>query len=174
MTQPRATDYQIDVSTARELMGIVLLPVDIRHEVLRQFRDKHGNGPLLDLFAQFIGLANSVIENNREMAELLLITEGGMDPQTAEKANLPTLFGALNGILLTEGVDQEKTCGGCAFRLGTCANQSPSTTCDADWCSNPGEEDFMCHEALDDQGNPKRKCTGFTQFRKRRAMSEAA
>ncbi|OWK35167.1 hypothetical protein FRUB_10009 [Fimbriiglobus ruber] len=95
-----------------------------------------------------------MVENNREMAELLLITEGGLSPDEAAKANLPTLFGALGGILLTEGVDQAKTCGGCAFRLGTCANQSPSTTCDADWCSHPGEQDFMCHEDLDDQGNP--------------------
>jgi hypothetical protein len=101
------------------------------------------------------------------MIELLLIAEGGMHPHEAERVNLPTLFGAPNGVLLAQGVDQTKTCGGCAFRLGTCANQSPSTTCDADWCSG-GEDHFMCHEDLDEAGNPTRKCTGFTQARRSR------
>jgi hypothetical protein len=174
MTQPRATDYRIDPQIARDILGIVTVPADIRREVLCWFRDKYGNEALLDLFAQFIGMANSVAENSREAVETLLVTEGGMQPHEAEKVNLPTMFGALSGILLTEGVDQAKTCGGCAFRLGTWANQSPSTTYDADWCSNPGEDDFHCHENLDVGGNPTRKCTGFTQFRRHRSRTTSA
>ena len=69
-----------------------------------------------------------------------------MHPQLAEKINLPTLFGALHGVVLAAGVKSDKTCGGCAFRLGTPANQSPITTGDADWYFHPGEGDCLCHE----------------------------
>lgn len=173
MTHSKAIDYSIDEADTRELLGIVSLPADYRGMLLTKYVAEHGTAALAELFAQFIGLANSVVANNREMAELLLITEGGMTPNAAEQANLPTIFGALNGILLAEGVDQAKTCGGCAFRLGSCANQSPVTTCDADWCSD-GEDQFMCHEDLDDVGKPTRKCTGFTQARKSRRKAGAA
>jgi hypothetical protein len=167
----RAADYSFSADEAKALMGITLLPNDLRHRALVAFMQERSVHALIQAFAQFIGLANSVVENNREMVELILITEGGMHPHTVEKANLPTIFGALNGVILTDGVDQTKTCGGCAYRLGTPANQSPCTTVDADWCAKT-EDKFLCHQDLDHKGNPTRKCTGFTQARKRRLASE--
>lgn len=173
MTDPKATDYAISDDDARELLGVVTLPHEYRSMLLTKYAAERGTVALAELFSQFIGLANSVVANNREMAEMLLITEAKMHPHEAEKVNLPTLFGALNGVILARGVDQSKTCGGCAFRLGTCANQSPSTTCDADWCSD-GEVQFMCHEDLDPAGNPTQKCTGFTQARRSRRKAGSA
>lgn len=159
------TDYAISAEDAGELLGAVLLPADIRREVLRRYCRARGRAALTNLFAEFIGLANSVIANNREMVETVLTTEADWHPHTSEKVNLPTLFGALQGICLATSVDPADLCGGCAFRLGTPANQSPSTTSDADWCSHPGETNFMCHEDLDDRGEPTRGCRGFAQTR---------
>jgi hypothetical protein len=164
----KACDYSFSVSDAKELLGAVLLPGDIRKLILKKYLKERGSEALVELFTQFIGMANSVIANNREVIEMELVTKDSMHPHTAEKINLPTLFGALNGVVIAAGVKQEKTCGGCAFRLGTPANQSPVTTCDADWCSHPDEVDFMCHEDLDDKGQPTKKCIGFAQERKKR------
>jgi hypothetical protein len=119
-------------------------------------------------------MANSVVANCREMAELLLITEGGVNPYAAEKINMPTLWGALGGVTLAEGINQSLTCMGCAFRLGTIANQSPITTLDADDCGNPGEPEFFCHEDLNEAGQPVRGCSGFAQLRAARKRQEAA
>lgn len=71
--------------------------------------------------------------------------------------------------MIAEGIAQDETlCGGCAFRLGTAANQSPITTIDADDCAHPGEQPFMCHETLDDNGNPQEACGGFAKARAKR------
>lgn len=166
MRPSKAVDYAFDEDEARELMGAVTLPHDYRAMLLTKYAADRGTIALAELFSQFIGLANSVVANNREMAEMVLIAEGGMQPHEAEKINLPTLFGALNGVLLAQDVDQAKTCGGCAFRIGSCANQSACTTADVEWCLS-GEDQFMCHENLDDAGNPTRKCTGYTQARRK-------
>lgn len=164
-----ATDYRLSREDAADFAGLVGFRHEIRMEVLAAYAKRNGPDAVLNLLSQVIGLANSVVANNREMIELLLITECGWSPDMAEKVNLPTMFGAANGVLITGGVDQQKTCGGCAFRVGTPANQCASTTCDADWCSHPGESDFMCHEDLDEKGNPTRKCIGFVQARRNRA-----
>lgn len=84
----------------------------------------------------------------------------------------PTIFGALNGVVLAEGIDPAPLCPGCAFRQGTAANQIPSTTCDADFCSHPDEQPFMCHAGLDERGEPTRGCPGFAQLRARRKHTE--
>lgn len=169
----RAQDYHLTQQQADLLKGICLVPADLRLQALKLHGELVGLDRFADLFAQFIGMANSVVANNREMAELLLITEGGMHPHTAEKANLPTIFGALQGIELAEGVDLSKVCAGCAYRLGTPANQSPSTTCDAGDVLQPGEPVFLCHEDLDGQAQPHKACGGYAQHMAARKASAA-
>lgn len=154
---------------AEEIIGSTSLPRDIRMLALERFAKIYGQAALLELFADFIGMANRVIENTREAIELNLIIDHGWHPNTAEKVNLPTIFGALFGVSLAKGIDQDKLCAGCAFRIGTVANQCPSTTIDADWCAHPGERPFMCHEDLDEAGNPTRGCAGFAQKRRMRS-----
>lgn len=164
-----STDYALTPEARDALMGVVGLPADLRATTLRRFHEEHGAEALVEAFAQFIGLANSVAENCREMVELILITDGGMHPHTAEKANLPTVFGALNGLKITEGLDPDGICEGCAFRIGALANQSPITTCEADFCADPGGHDFLCHaEGLDHRGSPTRGCAGWAKLRARR------
>jgi hypothetical protein len=96
-----------------------------------------------------------------EQFEFLAITEFGINPYEAEKLNLPTLGGALLGNRLPE-VDESKVCASCAFRKGTPANQSFSTTYDATECLQ-GERVFWCHEKTDAYGEPIEKCRGFLQ-----------
>lgn len=159
MSQP----YTITPAVAEILMGAVGLKDGVRREVLDKLLGDRA--AVLETFVQFIGLAQSVVENNREMIEIILITEGGLTDREAEKANLPTIFGALNGARLAWGIDPAGLCHGCAFRSGSCANQSPITTTDAHDCSQPGEDNFMCHENLDDRGNPTKACAGFAKTR---------
>lgn len=165
--------YAISRADAEMLMGATGLPLEARLMVLRHHLADRSADAVLDLFAQFIGLANSVVENNREMVEIVLMVEGGMSDRMAEKINLPTIFGALQGIRLADGVDQSALCQGCAFRPGTPANQSPSTTCDADYCAHPGEANFMCHADMDERGEPTRACPGWAQLRAQRKRAAA-
>lgn len=156
----RGADYSMTPEMAKELLGVVSLPHDVRLEVLRSMQRRIGADAMLGMFSQFIGMANSVVANCHDALELWLIVEEKFPPYEAEKVNFPTLFGALNGVKLAQGVDQNKTCHGCACRLGSLANQSPSTTCDVDWCLQ-GNERFWCHENLDEDGNPTKRCVGF-------------
>ena len=157
-----AASYRLSKTDADELKGLSLVDESVRSILLRKYFDKHGAIALMNLFSQFVGLANSVVSNNREMIELFAITECGVHPHNAHQVNLPTIFGALCGVELAASVNQKKTCAGCAYRLATCANQSPVTTCDADWTSQD-DQTFWCHEKLDDNGNPTSICLGHAQ-----------
>ena len=161
-----ATDYTMTSRDANELKGVVLLPFEFRQKLLAKYAADHGADALIDLFANFIGMANQAVENSHEALWLLGIIKGGMNDRDAEKINSSSLFGALQGVELANRVDQAKTCEGCAFRLGTLANQSPSTTTDAQWCADgvgmEGDR-FMCHEGMGENDEPTRPCAGFAQ-----------
>jgi len=103
-------------------------------------------------------MANAVAENCRSMTELILIEEG-MHPHSAEKANLPTMFGALQGVILADGVDPRGTCASCAYRLGTPANTSPITTTEASYCQSELQK-FFCHAEFNEAGEPIKQCVG--------------
>jgi len=168
MTSPRENLYSLTRDEAGTLAGACSMPADLRAEIFEKYAARHGVKALASLFAQFMGLANSVVANNRDALEIFGMVHCDMGHYQAEKLNLPTIFGACNGALIAEGVDPSGLCGGCAFRLGTHANQSPVTTCDADWCSHPGESTFMCHEDIDDRGQPMKACAGFARLRAKR------
>ncbi|HEP1207465.1 TPA: hypothetical protein QEN11_22660 [Stenotrophomonas maltophilia] len=166
-----ATDHNIHPDLAIELRAIAAVPMDLRRPALRRLAAKIGNAAMVDLFGEFIGLANQVARNAREQAEDLLLLQGHVWPHEAERVNMPCVLGALNGIVLAAGIDPSLLCGGCAFRAGTVANQCLPTTQDADYCSTPGERPFLCHEAVDERGNAISACRGFAQ---RRAALNAA
>lgn len=170
----KAIDYAMTNAQADALKGVALLPADIRKLALDRYIADHGADALAELFAQFIGLANSVVANNRECIELFAIVEGGEHPYTAEKYNLPTIFGALCGVSLANSLTEGEPCVGCAYRLGTPANQSPSTTLDAEWCENEGEPRFHCHEDLNELGEPSRLCVGHALRTRGQQRPEAA
>lgn len=163
--------YHLSIDQADTLKGVVLVDEDLRHLILERYVRERGQPALVRLFSQFIGLANSVVANNREMIEMFAITECGLYPHDARKVNLPTLFGALLGVDLATGVNQRKACGGCAYRIGTPANQSPITTCDAEYCADEGTQ-FMCHEHMDPNGEPTRRCVGHAAKRRRNVSYE--
>lgn len=160
-----AAPYTLTPEDADVLLVLVSASTAGRQAVMEHFLGSQPPAAVARLFSEFIGLAKSTVENCREMAELLLITEGNVQPTQAEKINMPTLVGALNGVRLADGVSEEGLCAGCAFRLGTVANQSPVTTTDAADCSEIGGQTFLCHEDLDDRGQPFKGCRGFAQAR---------
>lgn len=162
----KATDYSFTDDDVVWLAGIVQWPAEMRRETLGKIAEKRGVDSLVEMFAQFIGMANSVVENMRDSLETFGIIYGDISPYQAEKINLPTILGALMGVRLAKfGCDN--VCHGCAFRLGSLANQSPSTTEDADWCGHEGERPFMCHEDLRD-GEPTKVCQGWVRLRQSR------
>lgn len=165
MLHEAATDYAIKPELANLLYGVATLPAEDRRMALVAIGREHGAAALIDLFAQFIGLANSVASNASEHAQNLLVEMGQVHPYTAEKINMPSVLGALNGVQLVVGVDANKVCHGCAFRHGSIANQSLPTTMDAEQCSQPGEQTFMCHEDVDARGVPQSGCRGWAQQR---------
>lgn len=172
MTQP-GTDYSITAADANELAGAVLLPADLRRQVLQRLAGQRDQAEMLDLFAQVLGMANAVAENCREMVELILVTEGGMHPHTAEQANLPTMFGALQGVILANGIDPKGTCRGCAYRLGSPANTSSVTTLDAVSCQE-NLQHFFCHAYLDEDGMPIRSCVGHSKAMRAHRIRDAS
>jgi hypothetical protein len=159
----KSTDYEISPRDAAELKGVALLPLEFRLALLRTYFEERGADAVISLFANFIGLANSVIENNKDALWVFGIIEAGMNDRQADDVNYASIFGALQGIELASKVDQRKTCHGCAFRLGSLANQSPSTTSDVYWCLG-GDDRFMCHEHFDEEGNPTVPCGGHAQI----------
>lgn len=167
-----ATDYDIAPEVATLLMGIALLPAAERRNALVYLGRQFGAGALIDAFAQFVGLANSVASNASEHAQNLLVEMGQVHPHTAEQINMPNIVGALQGLQLVPGIDPAPLCHGCAFRKGSIANQCFPTTLDAELCSQPHERPFMCHEDVDEQGKPKCACRGFAQARARNNAAE--
>lgn len=156
-------DYAISKEDAKKLRGIALLPGELREAALRNEFGGRSTLGIIKLFSEFIGLANSVIVNNRETIEMYLILEVKEPERIAEKVNLPTVFGALAGIEIAVE-PTKRMCSGCAFRQGTPANQSPVTALDAEYAVDC-QSGFLCHEEADGSGRPKKNCAGFSKAR---------
>jgi hypothetical protein len=163
-------DYSMRPEWAYELAGISLLPRELRLEAIRKWLRRRPSVDLAEVLADFIGVANSVVANQRGLLELEAICRGLVHPHDAEKINFPTIFGALKGVELAQGIDVSKICGGCAFRLGTAANQSPCTTGDAADCVTDTTI-FMCHEDVDEKGQAKHACPGYAQSKRQARRS---
>lgn len=172
MTQASTTlpVYALTDGDAQVLMEVVAAPLgEARDAVLRRHCDERGVDATLALFGQFIALALSVTDNCRLQTELVLVADGGMHPHEAERINLPTIHGALRGVLLANAVDTSGTCSGCAFRLGTPANQSPSTTDDTGYCSEELKS-FYCHQrGVMPNGALTRRCVGDAKIQRNRS-----
>lgn len=155
-------DYDgLSLADAEYLKSVTLLPVDLRRELLERYVAEHGASALLEIFAQFVGLANSVVLNNEDMVHLLGWISGELHPDGGIPPNLPTIFGALQGVGVAALAGDAATCNGCAYRRGAIANQSPITTLDAVTCVDDRQR-FMCHEReLTDDGEPTLTCIGY-------------
>lgn len=165
-----AHDYELSAVEAEFLSKVVEASTQERETLLSRYANSAGVDDVIRLFTQMIGCANAVIENCRLGAIDLLITEGGLHPHVAEDINLPTLAGAMSGVMLSAGVCPRGLCSGCVYRHGTHANQSSVTTEDADY-SACGSRKFMCHENLDHSGSPTQVCIGHAKALK--AVNEA-
>lgn len=138
------TDYDLTPQDADTLLGITGLPAEYRAKLLRLIVRDRGTEGLVRLFSEFIGLANSVVANNRMMVEMFMAAEGVVHPESVHKINLPTIRGALYGVN-NERIPNDKMCESCAFRHGTPPNQCEGTALDAS-DSADGEYKFMCHK----------------------------
>ncbi|MNJ54567.1 hypothetical protein D3C77_500150 [compost metagenome] len=130
-----------------------------RGQALTAYAEQYGQAHLVSLFTQFIGMANSVVENCAAMTDLVLITEMDMHPDRFNSINLPTIAGACQGVALAAQADPAGACEGCAYRLGTMANQSPMATSDASYMAIE-PRGFMCHAEVDECGRPLNVCVG--------------
>ena len=119
---------------------------------------------LTDAFVQFLRLAASVEANARDTHEFYFIVDQDVHPHSVEQMNLPTLLGALKGATQCVQKETKGMCGGCAFRLGSIANQCLSTQVDTEFVAQERDR-FMCHERMDEStGEPTHICAGFVLF----------
>lgn len=155
-------NYVFTEDQMRFLGGLVILPHNDRVEILHRIYQDLNYKPedMIEMFSNFIDLANTVVENCDEHIRLYAITEMGMHPNDADRINMPSILGAVKGVEITQGLDQAKMCHGCAFRRGSVANTCLVTTMDTEYCEE-NLDVFMCHENLTDNGNPTKKCRGF-------------
>lgn len=165
-------DYAMTPAAAQFLKSVALVPVDVRLKLLARYQREHGAQRLRLLFAEFIGLANSVVANNREAIETVLLEFDIGHPDRPQPINLPTIFGALVGVENAALVDSDAVCAGCAFRLGTWANQCPITASDAHDAAS-GEFVFNCHEDLDESEEPTHRCRAYALIRAREGRHDA-
>jgi hypothetical protein len=170
MTKQPSIDptYSISPEESALLLGALHLPERERTETLVRFLDGPNASRLL---SQFMGLAAGVYQNAREFMEIEIVVQTGEYPHSVEKWNFPTLTGALLGIRTSHGVKQDGLCEGCAFRLGTHANQCESTNIDARGQCAPGEPPFLCH-MTEDGKEPHSPCVGWARARVPLARSE--
>lgn len=156
---PENTEYSMSPDDALLIAGIGQHDLGARRTMVKAVMAQHGPEKLVELLAQFIGMANSVAANCAEMSDTVLINECGVHPDKFDSVNLPTIFGACQGVQLAYKCDPAGACHGCAYRLGSIANQSPITTSDAEFMAHD-HKGFMCHAELDERGEPLRVCVG--------------
>ena len=162
---PANSEYSMTHSDAMDLAGIAQFDLVMRREALTSYLQRNGSQRLVELAAQLIGMANSVVENCAEMSDQVLIEECGVHPDKFTSVNLPTIIGACQGVMIASKCDPAGACYGCAYRLGSIANQSPITTSDAEFMAHD-QKGFMCHAHLDEQGEPTKVCVGHAKAAK--------
>lgn len=162
---PANSEYSMTLSDAMDLAGIAQFDLVMRREALTSYLQRNGSQRLVELTAQLIGMANSVAENCAEMSDQVLIEECGVHPDKFTSVNLPTIIGACQGVMIARKCDPAGACYGCAYRLGSIANQSPITTSDAEFMAHD-QKGFMCHAHLDEQGEPTKVCVGHAKAAK--------
>lgn len=162
---PANCEYSMEKSDASSLAGMAQLDLAGRRSALEVYLKIHGQRRLVEFTAQLIGMANSVAENCAEMSDQVLIEECGVHPDRFTSVNLPTLIGACQGVMIANKCDPAGACHGCAYRLGSIANQSPITTCDAEFMAHD-RKGFMCHAHLDAEGEPTKVCVGHAKAAK--------
>lgn len=162
---PANVEYTMTPADAMVLADTATLDLAKRREALTLYLQRNGSGRLVELFAQFIGMANSVGANCAEMSDIVLINECGVHPDHFDSLNLPTIIGACQGVVLAGKCDLSGACFGCAYRLGSIANQSPIATSDADHMAYD-QKGFMCHADTDQYGAPTKVCVGHAKANK--------
>ncbi len=159
------TDYSMSPADAELIAALCKHDLGARRSMTKAVAEQFGVERLVELLAQFIGMANSVAANCGAMSDMVLIEECGVHPDKFDSVNLPTILGACQGVLLAGKCDPAGACYSCAYRLGSPANQSPIATSDAEFKS--GEpRGFMCHAHLDERGEPTKVCVGHAKANK--------
>ncbi|AZE95187.1 hypothetical protein C4J96_3072 [Pseudomonas orientalis] len=162
---PANCEYSMSRSDAQDLAGIAQLDLPMRRQALTKYLQLNGSQRLVEFMAQLIGMANSVASNCAEMSDQVLIIECGVHPDKFTGVNLPTIIGACQGVMIANKCDPAGACHGCAYRLGSIANQSPITTCDAEFMAHD-PKGFLCHAHLDGDGEPTKVCVGHAKAAK--------
>lgn len=158
-------EYSMSTDDALLIAGMSQYDLETRRDMVGAVLATEGAGRLVEMLAQLIGMANSVAENCGAMSDQVLIEECGVHPDRFDSVNLPTIIGACQGVLIASKCDPAGACYGCAYRLGSMANQSPIATSDAEYVAHD-HKGFMCHAYLDEQSEPARVCVGHAKAAK--------
>lgn len=159
------TDYSMSTDDALLIAGMSQYDLATRRDMVGAVLATEGPGRLVEMLAQLIGMANSVVINSKDMTDTVLITEYGAHPERVVGINLPTIVGACQGVLLAAKCDPAGACYGCAYRLGSIANQSPIATSDAEYVADDARG-FGCHAETDVHGNATKVCVGHAKAAK--------
>lgn len=147
---------------ARELGWIVEAEGARREELIGRYLGEHGAAGLVGLFFEFVEVAKRLERGQREWMERECEYLGLVAPGQGMDMNLPTVAGAVAGLEFAVEPAVAGMCVGCAFRLGSGANQSLSTVTDAEACVRDGRL-FLCHEVVDGSGRAVRACSGWVE-----------
>jgi hypothetical protein len=161
--------YEFTEKEMRVVGGFHLLPHRTRLEEMAKFFANRDIFEIMRMFSNYIDMAETVILNTREQYEVFAIAGGNLHPNDADKVNVPSILGAINGLKIAGDLDPAKFCHGCAFRKSSVANTCLTTVADTEYCSQEGQT-FMCHENLDPKtGEPTQKCRGFLKAEKEKS-----
>lgn len=158
--------YAFSDDELKQIGAWVLLPHEMRMELMEKFFAGKDPQAIMSMFSNFIDLAHTTVENCEEQAWSCAVGIWGADPNEADKLNMPSLAGAITGVKLSQGVEPNHLCHGCAYRRGSVANTCMVTTFDAAWCHGEFDQPFMCHENIKDDEEPTQKCRGFLKKEK--------
>lgn len=162
MSEEPQHEYCFNATEARQLKALQRLSTNDRALKMQTYFKDLSRDNLLCLFSEYIGVANSVVSNCHEAISFFRILEGEENPdRPCEGLNLPSIDGALNGVLINHNIDTSGCCATCVFVHGSMANQSPTTTDDARYCSEDGKV-FMCHDVGPDE-IPNIPCKGWAR-----------
>ena len=123
-----------------DLLGSANLHM-FREDIEKMVESKYTPEGLAKLFYKFVALAKSVDANLHERAKTYVLEaykEAGVTVLEGQVPNLPSLMGALDGIVMAAGVTTKARCKTCAFRPGTPANPSLITVHAASECVRAG------------------------------------
>jgi hypothetical protein len=158
--------YKPDNAGAEALAALSVLSYEDRLSQIKRLRREHGIEWVLRLFNDTIGMANSVTDNSHEMVKFVALMNADLHQQDVDKISLPSMLGAAMGAAAAALCEDVKVCDGCAFKIGSIANQCVPTQADVRHIT-ADDGRFLCHVDGLEGDKPTQACKGWAVVQKR-------